>query len=186
MSNTETLQVILDEMKSLKGQPLTEANVEYFSYLVDDVRAIATDCQAKHDALAHLNKMVLYYKIALNWSESKDYSDICGESYTDMFNSLPLEKKRLWVANPKPKHFIHCDICMTGWHGGDNTISIKANHYYGSEYDCCMTTHEVCVTCFNKVFANARKLFEMTNLGEHELLGEEPKWEEVKNFTFPV
>ena len=47
MTNTETLSLILEELKTLKGKPLTWENLRWFEFYVEAVREVATPSPMK-------------------------------------------------------------------------------------------------------------------------------------------
>lgn len=54
MNTSETLSLILSDLQSLRGQPLTWENLQWFGFAIEAVREVATPSQLKDAVLRKL------------------------------------------------------------------------------------------------------------------------------------
>lgn len=76
MTTSETLNLILAELTTLKGQPLTWENLQWFGYYIEAIREVATPSQLKDSVLRKLG------------GEYEDCREILVRRSVDEYDSL--------------------------------------------------------------------------------------------------
>lgn len=75
MNALETLNLILDEVRTLKGSPLTYENLQWFKFYIEAVREVASPSDEKDYLLSKWERDAQYYTEILHRRTVSDHQE---------------------------------------------------------------------------------------------------------------